>query len=97
MDAGVDMECMPVGAAFAWRPHSVEPPLPQLLVDPDAAEEAKLANVTVVCSASPAPSQLLAVHAVGCLDDAALPACVEAAEQVARTFAQISRQKNEMR
>ena len=97
MDAGVDMVCMPVGAAFAWRPPSLEPQLPQLLVDPDAAEEAKLANITVVCSAAPDSSQLLAMHAVGCLDDAALPACVEAAEQVARTFAQISRRKNEVR
>jgi ribonuclease PH len=104
MDAGVDMVCVPVGATFAWRSRTIEPPShglppqPQLVVDPDAAEEAALATVTVVCCTAPALNhQLLAVHAVGCLDDAALPACVEAAQQVAQTMAQISRRKNDAR
>jgi ribonuclease PH len=105
MDAGVEMNCLPVAASFAWVP-----PHPvlmdgneggaegELLVDPNASEEAAHTSLTVVCTAAAGGPNgtVLAVHASGDMLPTTVPRCFEAAGAVARTFTEISRRKAEI-
>ena len=86
MDAGVEMRAMPVGSSFCW-----DKARKGLVVDPTLAEERSLDAVATIACMATTPCSVLSVHATGDIDDAMLPACFEAAAEVAQTYGQIAR------
>jgi ribonuclease PH len=105
MDAGVEMACLPVGCAFAWEAPAPPPFVVdgvastsglddgELIVDPDSAEEAAHATITVVVAAG-MPGSTLALVAAGPIGASTLAQCAAAADSAALTYAEINRRKH---
>jgi ribonuclease PH len=96
MDAGVDMMMFPVASNFLWRGDSANlSNASSLVADPDVAEEqgTNVALITIVCTAEMNPPNILAIDASGIMEEITVPQCCDAAVSVAKSFAEISRQK----